>query len=73
MKKRICIVDGDSTVLDAIQGLIATNAFAVETFISTEEFLQHLDCKNTACVIVDVQTPEIGGLELQQILTIRPR
>jgi FixJ family two-component response regulator len=39
--------------------------FAVETFVSADDFLASGRLSETACLVLDVQMPSLKGLELQ--------
>ena len=45
--------------------------FAVYTFASAQEFLQSQSVAETACLISDVQMPNMSGIELQTALIER--
>jgi FixJ family two-component response regulator len=65
----IFIVDDDSSVRKALGRLLRSTGYAVETFGSSEEFLQNTpDCLGPACLILDVKMPGLNGLELQNRL-----
>ena len=61
---QIAIVDDDEQVREAIRGLMRSTGFAVETFPSAIEFLRSSDCDRFACLIADVNMPEMSGFEL---------
>ena len=64
----ISIVDDDESIREAIQSLLRSVGFKVETFASAEQFLQSDQIENTACLILDVRMPGMSGLELQRRL-----
>jgi FixJ family two-component response regulator len=64
----ITIVDDDESVREALRSLIRSVGFRAETFASAEDFLNSSHLKETACLILDVQMPGMGGLELQRQL-----
>jgi FixJ family two-component response regulator len=68
----IAIVDDDPSVLKALARLLMLRAFDVKTYESAREFLASLpDGKPDElpeCLIVDLQMPEMSGLELQHHL-----
>ena len=67
----IAIVDDDPSVLKALARLLRARAFHARTFGSAQEFLAALPDGLPECLIVDLQMPEMSGLELQQHLTRR--
>jgi FixJ family two-component response regulator len=62
-------VDDDRRVREALSRLISSAGFAVITFASAAEFLEFEKPDAPACLILDLQLPGVGGLELQQQLT----
>ena len=65
---RIAIVDDDPAVLKALSRLLRSRAFRAQTYGSGEEFLAVLPAELPVCLIVDLQMPEMNGLELQRHL-----
>jgi len=64
----IAIVDDDPAVLKALSRLLRSHAFRARTYGSGREFLAALPAGLPDCLIVDLQMPEMNGLELQQCL-----
>jgi FixJ family two-component response regulator len=64
----ISIVDDDAFVRAAIESLVRSLGFATRTFTSAESFLQS-SVAETRCLILDVQMPNMSGLELQDHLS----
>lgn len=64
----ISIIDDDESVCLAIESLVRSLGFEARTFSSAEEFLLSPDRHETACLISDVQMPNMSGIELQQHL-----
>ena len=67
----IAIVDDDPSVLKALARLLGARAFNARTYVSAQEFLASLPDNMPDCLIVDLQMPEMTGLELQHHLTRR--
>jgi FixJ family two-component response regulator len=65
----ISIVDDDPFFRRALEQLVRSYGFAARTFESAECYLQSTWVKETRCLIVDVQMPNVTGLELQQRLS----
>ena len=64
----IAIVDDDPSVLKALARLLGTRSFNARTYRSARQFLASLADGLPDCLIVDLQMPEMTGLELQQDL-----
>jgi FixJ family two-component response regulator len=64
----IAIVDDDPAVLKALSRLLRSRTFRVQTYGSGQEFLAALPAGLPLCLIVDLQMPEMNGLELQHHL-----
>ena len=68
VERIISVVDDDVSVREAIESLIKSVGLNALTFQSAEEFLSSNHAEDTACLILDVRMPGIGGLELQRRL-----
>jgi FixJ family two-component response regulator len=67
-KPLISIVDDDDALRAAMNGLIRALGFRVRVFASAEDFLKFASLRDTACLIADVQMPQISGPELHRRL-----
>ncbi len=67
----IFVVDDDYRMQEALSSLIAAMGFRVATFGSALEFLNAEKPDSPACLILDLELPDIHGLELQQELADR--
>jgi FixJ family two-component response regulator len=65
----ISIVDDDDTVRAATESLVRSLGFETRTFASAESFLQSSSLQATRCLILDVQMPNMSGIELQERLS----
>jgi FixJ family two-component response regulator len=64
----IAIVDDDPAVLKALSRLLRSHSYRARTYGSGRELLAALSGDLPDCLIVDLQMPEMNGLELQQHL-----
>ena len=64
----ISVVDDDRSVVEAIVSLLESVGYAAAGFVSAQDFLNSPQLRRTACLILDVRMPGIGGLELQRRL-----
>lgn len=64
----VYLVDDDISVREAITDLLVTLKLAVISFESAESFLRHKRVDTSACLILDLQLPEMNGIELQTLL-----
>jgi FixJ family two-component response regulator len=65
---RIAIVDDDPGVLKALARLLSACSFQPQTYPSARLFLQSLSDGTPDCLVLDLQMPEMTGLELQNEL-----
>ena len=59
-------VDGDGTVRESLERIIRTGGWQPETFASAREFLARPRTAVPCCLILDVNLPDLNGLELQE-------
>lgn len=65
----VCLVDDDVSVRKALARVIRSAGHQVEMFESASAFLQKRpDAVEPACLVLDVQMPELSGLDLQREL-----
>ncbi|NKJ50108.1 response regulator [Burkholderia sp. SG-MS1] len=67
----VAVVDDDESVCRAIKRLLHSAGIEAETFSSGDELLNTLSAipsYRPACVILDIQMPGTGGLEVQRQL-----
>ena len=64
----VFVVDDDRRIREALSRLISSAGLSVITFASAAEFLECEKPDVPACLVLDLQLPGIGGLELQQQL-----
>src|SRR3954469_19448129 len=61
----VYIVDDDSRIRDALSALLSTFDLHVVTFASAAEYITYPKPGLPACLILDVELPDINGLDLQ--------
>ena len=67
----VLVLDDDPRVREALSSLLRSASFQVSTFESAAEFLHASPPNAPTCLILDLQLPDINGLELQQKLAER--
>lgn len=60
----VAIVDDDASVRKALARLLVASALNTRTYASAQEFFGSLKIEIPACLIVDLQMPDMTGLEL---------
>ena len=70
-RHRIAVVDDDNSVRKALRRLLRSADLDTETYGSGSEFLKTLQASVPDCVVLDLQMPEMSGLELQHHLRSR--
>lgn len=68
----VYLVDDDLSIREALTGLLEALDLTVVSFESAESFLRHERADEAACLLLDLQLPEMNGLELQKRLTASP-
>ena len=68
MSGQIFIVDDDVSVCRALDILLVTYGFTVDTFISAEDFFRAVPNSVPGCLILDIHMPGLDGWETQQRL-----
>ena len=61
----VFVVDDDPLVRDSVADLLDSAGFAAQTFGSATEFIQAKRPDVSACLILDVELPDLSGLDLQ--------
>jgi FixJ family two-component response regulator len=67
---RVYVVDDDLMVLRAIDRLLRSSGFAVQTFKSPKAFLGRLPYDGPACLVVALRMPELSGLDVQDRIAL---
>jgi FixJ family two-component response regulator len=62
----IAIVDDDPSVRRGLERLIRSVGWKVETFASAQEFLARPRAEAPGCLVLDLQLPDLSGLDLQK-------
>jgi FixJ family two-component response regulator len=66
---QVFVVDDDESVCRALARLIQSAGYRVETFGSARAFLDRVRADTCpACLVLDIQLPDLSGLELQREL-----
>ncbi|MES2922679.1 MAG: response regulator [Verrucomicrobiota bacterium] len=70
----VFIVDDDSSICRSLSRLVRSVGLEAQAFTSAEEFLEARpeSFQRPACLVLDLQMPGIGGLELQRELSDSP-
>lgn len=68
---KVFIVDDDDAVCESLSTLLDAEGFAVTAFPGATEFLEALKPNHQGCIILDINLPQISGLDLQATLKER--
>ena len=64
----VAIVDDDPAIRKSLVVLLNAFGYRVEVYASAEEFLVSTPTERPSCVILDIQLPDITGIELSRHL-----
>jgi FixJ family two-component response regulator len=62
----VFVVDDDVSVREALAGLFRSAGWKVELFASAHEFLARPPAAAPSCLVLDLQLPDLSGLDLQR-------
>ena len=65
-KAIVFVVDDDASIREALESLVHSAGFEVETFASAQDFLDHRKADGPSCLVLDVRLPGLSGLDLQK-------
>lgn len=66
--KMVAVIDDDESYRVAVQRLLKSAGFSVQSFASAEAFVNSGRQHETGCLIADIRMPGMSGLELQSKL-----
>jgi RNA polymerase sigma factor (sigma-70 family) len=64
----VFVVDDDISVRESLEALIRCEGWKPETFASAQEFLTRPRVVTPSCLILDVDLPDLNGLDLQKCI-----
>jgi FixJ family two-component response regulator len=67
----VYVVDDDPSVARALERLFRVAGFRLETFATARTFLDQQGVESPSCLVLDVQLPDLNGLDLQRELKDR--
>src|SRR5947208_950510 len=67
----VYVVDDDVSVRESLRLLIESAGWEAETFASGEEFLARKPLPAPCCLVLDLQLPELNGLDVQKFVADR--
>ena len=65
----VCVIDDDASIRKALARLLQSTGYDVQTFASSGTFLARSPEPRPACIVLDVQMPDLDGLGLQERLS----
>jgi FixJ family two-component response regulator len=68
----VYLVDDDLSIRESMTDLLEAAGLTVVSFESAETFLRHERRDSAGCLLLDLQLPQMNGLELQNRLAARP-
>ena len=71
MNELVYIVDDEANVGEALSTLLRANGKRVQIFTSGRDFLDFFRRDSCACLILDLEMPGLGGLEVQKLMSAK--
>jgi FixJ family two-component response regulator len=65
----VFVIDDDASVREALDDLLHSIGLHVQSFASTQKFLENKRADAPGCIVLDVRLPGPSGLEFQRTLT----
>jgi len=62
------LVDDDESIRRSVSFMLRTTGYIVKTYASGVEFLNEVRAATPGCILLDVQMPQVDGLEVQRQL-----
>jgi FixJ family two-component response regulator len=62
----VFVVDDDVSVRESLESLIRCMGWQAQTFASAQEFLSRPRVRAPSCLLLDVNLPDLNGLDLQE-------
>ena len=69
----VAVVDDDASVCKALARLLRFSNIDVLSYSSALDFLENGESHNPDCMVLDIQMPEMNGIELRDRLRTRTR
>jgi len=70
-QKHIFLIDDDDSVRNALSRVLTEYGYLVEEFSKPKIFLENFNPKSPSVILLDMQMPEMNGVELQNQLITR--
>jgi FixJ family two-component response regulator len=67
----VFIVDDDISVRESLESLVRCVGWQAETFASAKDFLARPRVSRPSCLVLDIQLPDLSGLDLQKRMVDR--
>jgi len=64
----VLVVDDDASILRSLKRLVSASGFEVKTFGKPSELLASEMPRSNACMVVDIDLPEMNGIEMCEVL-----
>jgi FixJ family two-component response regulator len=66
----VFLIDDDPSVLKSVTRLLSAAGFETRPYSSPKRFLDNYDSSLPGCIVMDLEMPEINGLDLQKRLAL---
>ena len=69
--KRVCFVDDEADIRDAVEMTLSSQGYAVRSFADGQECLAHLEQQDCDLLITDIRMPSMDGMTLLSLVRQR--
>lgn len=67
----VFVVDDDVSIRESLELLIRSAGWQAKTCATAQEFLRHPRPRGASCIILDVNLPDLNGLDLQKLVATK--
>lgn len=71
LEPTVFVIDDDPALCESLRWLMESIGLNVQVFTSGKDFIEHYNCEQIGCLLIDIRMPGMNGFELQDALIAR--